>query len=60
MGLKNVVRTLSINHTPRVDKHLQAGVVIDDMVYEASKLLGNAALNNVMSIMDHWASSTKH
>jgi len=38
IGLKN-----SLGHyqliTHRIDKNLQAGVVIDDVVYEASKLL---------------------
>ena len=45
--------------THRVDKNLQAGVVIDTLVYEASKLLGNPHLNSVMAIMDAWAACNK-
>lgn len=58
IGLKNSQGHYQLI-THRVDKNLQAGVVVDAMVYEASKLLGNAALNNVMAIMDHWASCNK-
>jgi len=45
--------------THRVDKTPQAGVVIDDVVYPASKLLSNPDLNSVMAIMDNWAANHK-
>ena len=45
--------------THRIEKSLHAGVVVDAMVYDASKLLGNPQLNSVMAIMDTWTSSNK-
>jgi 2-keto-4-pentenoate hydratase/2-oxohepta-3-ene-1,7-dioic acid hydratase in catechol pathway len=58
IGLKNTLGHYQLI-THRVDKNLQAGVVIDTLVYEASKLLGNPHLNSVMAIMDAWATCNK-
>jgi 2-keto-4-pentenoate hydratase/2-oxohepta-3-ene-1,7-dioic acid hydratase in catechol pathway len=45
--------------THRIDKVPQAGVVIDEWVYPASKLLENPQLNSVLSILQVWSSSHK-
>lgn len=42
-----------------VDKKPKAGVVIDDQVFEASKLLADLKLSTVMAIMQDWSKNHK-
>jgi len=45
--------------THLVDKTPQAGVVIDEVVYPAAKLLADPHLSSVMAIMQDWGTSHK-
>jgi 2-keto-4-pentenoate hydratase/2-oxohepta-3-ene-1,7-dioic acid hydratase in catechol pathway len=45
--------------THMVEKSPQAGVVIDEVVYPAAKLLADPHLNSVMSIMQSWSACHK-